>query len=178
MMKTLLNDAIDKGKGVNTVLKKVMGRLIGERMLTQQETCNLILALPMVKCSYNFVNLHLESNNNKVDLKLLGNSNTTPASSSKPATIHSLMFLYGKRYNEQFWDKPELFLKHKSACLAMPLNKFVVHFSVGTRGASRNKIRERTRQNTVVIFYPHVRGEPNAFTYPHYCKLALLKFKP
>ena len=70
MMKTLLNDAIDKGKGVNTVLKKVMGRLIGERMLTQQETCNLILSLPMVKCSYNFVNLHLESNNNKVDLKL------------------------------------------------------------------------------------------------------------
>ena len=88
------------------------------------------------------------------------------------------MFLYGKRYTEQFWDKPELFLKHKSACLAMPLNKFVVHFSVGTRGASRNKIRERTRKNTVVIFYPHVRSDPNAFTYPHYCKLELLKFKP
>ena len=115
MMNTLLNDATDKGQGVNTVLKKYMGRLIGEIMLTQKEFFHLILSLPMVKCSYNFVNIHLESNNNKVDLKLLVNSNTTPAFSSKPATIHSLMFLYGKRYSEQFWDKPELFLKHKSA---------------------------------------------------------------
>ena len=71
MMKTLLNDEVDKGKGVKIVLKKFMGRLIGERMLTQKETFHLILSLPTVKCSYNFVNLHLESNNNKVDLKLL-----------------------------------------------------------------------------------------------------------
>ena len=60
----------------------------------------------------------------------------------------------------------------------MPLNKFMIYFSVGTRGASRNKIRELTQTNTVVIFYPHVRSDPSAFTYPYYYKLALLKFKP
>ena len=37
---------------------------------------------------------------------------------------------------------------------------------------------KRAFENTVVIFYPHVRSDPNASTYSHYCKLALLKFKP
>ena len=65
-----------------------MDRLIGERILTQQETCPLILSLPMFKCSYNLVNLHLDSNKNKLDLNILRNYNNTLASSSRTATIY------------------------------------------------------------------------------------------
>ena len=60
----------------------------------------------------------------------------------------------------------------------MPLSKFAAAYGVGKKGSLKNKILKRKKENTVIIFHPHIRNDPNASTYARYCKYALLKYKP
>ena len=72
----------------------------------------------------------------------------------------------------------DLHLKVKGTLNNMPLCLFAKKYNVGTKGKFRNKIVKRDFDKTVVIFYPHVKSGLKASSYPRYCKLALLKFKP
>ena len=71
IMKKLLKSTSDDGLPANTVLKRTMGKLIGERMISQQETSHLILSIPLVTCSKRFVDLFLENDSKPIDLSLL-----------------------------------------------------------------------------------------------------------
>jgi hypothetical protein len=57
MMKKLLKSTIDDNLPTSRVLRKTMGKLIGERVISQQETCHLMLSISLVSCSHRFVNL-------------------------------------------------------------------------------------------------------------------------
>ena len=61
MIKTIVSTATNDGLSVQAVLKRVMSKLLGDRMLCKQETCHLILLLTMVSCSHNFQRIHLNN---------------------------------------------------------------------------------------------------------------------
>ena len=48
MIRKILNKTIADGLSVQAALKRAMAKLLGERMMSKQETCHLILSLPLV----------------------------------------------------------------------------------------------------------------------------------
>ena len=62
MMRNVLRKTIADGLSVQTALKRVMGKILGQRMLSKQETTKLTLSLPMVSCSHVFALINLDDN--------------------------------------------------------------------------------------------------------------------
>jgi hypothetical protein len=60
----------------------------------------------------------------------------------------------------------------------LSLHQFATAFTVGERGAHRNKIKPRTKQNTVFMFYPQYSSNKLSPKYTDYCRCALLKYVP
>lgn len=60
MMRNILRKTIADGLSVQTALKRVMGKILGQRMLSKQETTHLTLSLPMVSCSHVFALINLD----------------------------------------------------------------------------------------------------------------------
>ena len=59
-----MRNTIREGLSVQAALKRTMAKLLGERMISKQETCHLILSIPMVNCIHQFVRINLENNVN------------------------------------------------------------------------------------------------------------------
>jgi len=55
MMKHILEASVVGNESLVAALKRTMAKLLGEQMLSMQETCHLILNKPMVSCSHSFV---------------------------------------------------------------------------------------------------------------------------
>ena len=53
-----------------------MGKMLGQRMLSKQETTHLILSLPMVSCSHMFALINLDDNQNLIIIPTTANENT------------------------------------------------------------------------------------------------------
>ena len=178
MMRKISEKAMLDGQPMSSVLTRVMGKLFGERCMSQQETCHVMSGLALVKCTHMYVNLFLERDNQELNLETLwqcASGEQTIESSLKL----SLMDVYGKRLDGTFWKVDKDFLAAKKLGLReMTLVVFASKYDVGKRGPYTNKIVKRKKSNIVIIFYPHVRSDPMASTYPQYCKLSLLKFKP
>ena len=74
-----------------------MGKLIGERMISQQETSHLILSMPLVTCSKQFVNLFLENDSKQIDIRLLWSNDAQEGNQvikSRPSIKLSLLEAY------------------------------------------------------------------------------------
>ena len=177
MVKKIASSANEEGHPTTSVLQKTMGKLFGERDISQQETCHLMLCLTLVACTHNFINLYLEGGTNELDLNTLWQSAGGQQTIQKSLKL-SLMDVYGRRLDATFWKEKVSFSMNKASLRDMPLSIFVARFSVGKRGQYSNKIFKRKKENTVVIFYPHYSSDRRASTYPSYCKNSLLKFKP
>jgi hypothetical protein len=177
MMGKILKSASEEGNPVSSVLKKTMNKLNGERTISQQEIMHLLLSLGLVSCTHNFVNLHLDSCSQELDLDMLWQS-PGGQRTIKTALKISLMDAYGRRLNAMFWKDQKCFSINEESLRDMPLSVFVARFNVGKRGQFSNKIFKRAKENVVVIFYPHHSSDRNASTYHLYCKNCLLKFKP
>ena len=52
MIGKLLVTAVENGNNVQSVLKRAMAKLLGERMISKQETTHLILKKPLVSCCH------------------------------------------------------------------------------------------------------------------------------
>ena len=133
IMKKLLKSTSDDGLPANTVLKRTMGKLIGERMISQQETSHLILSIPLVTCSKRFVNLFLENDSKPIDLSLLWSSDTQKRNHgvrSRQSIKMSLLEAYAHRFDYRYWMDQDLQLKVEQTLKEMPLCTFVKRYSV------------------------------------------------
>jgi hypothetical protein len=54
MIRNILHQSIENAKPVHHALKKTMGKLNGERMMSHQGTSHLIQGLLLVSCSHSF----------------------------------------------------------------------------------------------------------------------------
>ena len=69
MIRKLLVTAVENGNNVQSVLKRAMDKLLGERMISKQETTHLILQKPLVSCSHRFMNVNLEDTYNRLNFE-------------------------------------------------------------------------------------------------------------
>ena len=76
MMRNTLRKTIADGLSVQTALKRVMGKTLGQRMLSKQQTTHLMLSLPMVSCSHVFALINLDDNQNLISMPPTTNENT------------------------------------------------------------------------------------------------------
>ena len=181
-MKIILTTAIQEGYPMSYVLKKTMGKLSPERTLSQQETCHLVLGIPLATSSHVFVTVHLCNESKELNFEMLLKDSTSSNDGKRnilqPALKLSLMDGYGRRLQPKVWADERLYSRLRTSLRYMPLCKFAAQFDIGKKGKFRNRIIRRRKQNTVVLFYPTYKSDPNASTYPKYCQFALLKFKP
>ena len=61
---------------VQHVLRKTMGKLMGERTISKQEKCHLIMSIPTIFCSHKIINVNLSNDANRL---MLSSSEAAPA---------------------------------------------------------------------------------------------------
>ena len=66
------------GLNVQSSLKRSMSKLIGERMLSKQETCYLILELTLASWSHNFIKINLLCDSSMLEIDELYYNNALP----------------------------------------------------------------------------------------------------
>ena len=59
LIQRVMAKQLEDNQSVHAVLRKAMGKLLGERMRQRQECCQLIQSLPTVSCSHSFFNLNV-----------------------------------------------------------------------------------------------------------------------
>jgi len=52
MMARILTKSLEQGRSVQHALRIMMGKLMGERTISKQEKCHLIMSIPTVFCSF------------------------------------------------------------------------------------------------------------------------------
>lgn len=58
-----------EGRGVQSVLRRTMSKLLGDRMISKQEKYHLLLGLPIVHCSHpHSINIDLRNETSQLDL--------------------------------------------------------------------------------------------------------------
>ena len=142
-------------KDDNTSLKAVQKLLInsvGERDYSAQETCHLLLQLPMFKASRDFIVLSLDGSRAVED----------QLNEDQPATALSILDHYVARpTTPQFRD--------------MKLLQFARQYTMPKELGSDPS---RRRKDVVVIVRPYFSPEPNSPNYEQYCRQRLMLYKP
>jgi hypothetical protein len=181
LVRSILESTIHAGGEVQTALKRTMGKLIGERTISKQECSHLILSLPMVYCSHQFVTINLKNEMNRIDLS----DDAVAGAKSRPAT-RTVVDVYGTRMDEDTWVSAAV-LKNAKKLLGVDLDSvtlqdFAFVCRVGARGPSRNKIglhqTGKSNKAMVPMFTPKLSCDPESAVYPEYCRLALVRYKP
>ena len=154
-LKEIFSTIVRSLKDDNTSLKAVQKLLInsvGERDYSAQETCHLLLQLPMFRASRDFVVLSLDGSR-AVEEQL---------NEDQPATTPSALDHYVARPSTpQFHDITVL--------------HFVQQYSIPKELGSEPS---RRRKNVVVIVRPYCSPDPNGPKYEQYCQQKLMMYKP
>ena len=56
----------DDGMSVQSFLRRIMNKLLGDRMLSKQETCHLMLSIPIVHSSHSLINIDLRNSTRQI----------------------------------------------------------------------------------------------------------------
>ena len=129
-------------------VQKLLINSVGERDYSAQETCHLLLQLPMFRASRDFVMLNLDGSR-AVEEHL---------AEDQPATTLSALDHYVARpATPQFQD--------------MTLLHFVQHFSMPKESGSEPSLR---RKKVVVIVRPYCSPDPHGPKYEQYCQQKLM----
>ena len=181
-IRNVVTKNLDDGQTALQTIKKVMNRLLGNRLISRQETCHLINNLPLVSCSHNFVLVNLLACNELLQLDDvvtddadLAVGDDVDVGNSERSRVLSLIEIYSVRNNTIHWvNINEIPTNIESVNLA----NFVTTFRVGIRGANKNKIMKQTTKKYVPVFYPNFSSSGDDNCYVNYCKLFMTKYKP
>ena len=142
-------------KDDNTSLKAVQKLLInsvGERDYSAQQTCHLLLQLPMVKASRDFIVLSLDGSRSVED----------QLNEGQLATALSILDHYIARPTTPWFRDMKL-----------------LHFAQQhTMPKELGSDPSRRRKDVVVIVHPYFSPEPNGPNYEQYCRQKLMLYKP
>ena len=154
-LKEIFSTIVRSLKDDSTSLKAVQKLLInsvGERDYSAQETCHLLLQLPMYRASRDFVVLSLDGSR-AVEEQL---------KEDQPATVPSALDHYVARPTTPAFQ--DITLLH-----------FVQQYSIPKELSSEPS---RRRKNVVVIVRPYCSPEPSSPKYEQYCRQKLMLHKP
>ncbi len=167
----------NEGRSVQSFLRRTMNKLMGDRMMSKQETCHLMLSIPMVYSTHSLVNIDLRNSYRQLDLSSSDGMNDDEETDESENNIlrMSRIDAYANRMDISNWKYNHEF--NGDALEHMSLQDFCLKYYVVKRGEYANKIAIDTHKY-VVNFYPCVSSSPTKPTYTQYCKYALMKYKP
>lgn len=64
LVKRIHQTSSREGRSTASFLRRAMGKLLGERIMSKQEKCHLLFGLPIVHCSHQQVNVNLKNDRN------------------------------------------------------------------------------------------------------------------
>ena len=141
MTRRLLTQTMHAGQSVQLGLRRVMSRLLGNRVTTKQEMCHLIRSAPTVECSHKFITIDLENNSRNL-FEAPTARNQEPSGETALVVKKTYIDLYQERHEANVWLDEALYLTYESELEDMTLAKFCETFRVGGRGVGRNNIWE------------------------------------
>ena len=142
---------LKEGNSSLQVVQKLLINCVGERDYSAQETCHLLLQLPMFKSSRDFIVLSLDGSR-AVHSQL---------SEGQDATAPSIVDHYCSRPTTQPFD-------------AMPLLSFAESYSMPRSLGEQPK---QSKKKVVVIARPYCSPGPNGPKYEQYCQQKLMLHK-
>ena len=178
LVKSVYRDTVTRqGRSTATFLRRSMGKLLGERIMSKQEKCHLMLGIPIVHSTHEMINVNLKNDKRRLvaeDENPDSSSNDDNANSTDPQVLMTLIDAYAVRNDFTKWKSEEDFQMEEDNLEDMSLLDFCRNFKVGQKGQLRNKICTNSK-NIVVNFYP----TPSRTTeHTEYCKNMLMRFKP
>ena len=144
----LIVDSLKDSNTSLTAIQKLLINSIGERDYSSQETCHLLLQLPMFKASRDFVVLSLDGSR-IVD-------NTTQ--DGQVATALSIFDHYVRRPTTSAFNSMTLLTFAKSYNMPKELSAYPT----------------QRRKHVVVVVGPYCSPDPNSLTYEQYCKQKMM----
>ena len=134
------------------VVQKLLTSTVGERDFSAQETCHLLLSLPMFRASRDFVILSLDGSR-QVDDVLEDN---------RPATVSSQL--------DQYCSRPDA---HSFTDIS--LLEFVQKYKITKKTSD---VPTRRNKDVIVIPRPYCSPDPAGPHYEQYCKQKLMLHQP
>ena len=186
LIKKVMLKSLDDGHSALHSIKKIMSRLMGNRVISRQETCHLINGLPLVSSSHNFVLVSLvadkkifegdsESTGESTENNTANNLLNLPGDNSEIARVKSIVEMYSVRENTTYWKN---IMEIPNNIEEWNLCEFACHFRVGVRGDGRNKIARQSKNNIVPVFVPNVPFSSEGEGFVKYVKFFLIKYFP
>ena len=129
---------------------RLLTNSVGERDYSAQETCHLLLQLPLTMSTREFVYLTLDGTR-MVEEKL---------NEDEPATIKSCLDNYISRPTSHQFE-------------SCTLQQFAENYSTPRQGEPKPR-----NKKVVVILRPHISPDPDGQNYEQYCKQRLMLYKP
>jgi hypothetical protein len=180
LMKSLFHKTVQtEGRSVQSFLRRTMSKLLGERMMSKQESCHLMLGIPIVYCSHKQINIDLRNESRQVVVASSSSdpatsndaSNVTPNAETDNVIVMSTIDAYGIRMDQSKWKTENEFSANANILQEISLLEFCSNFKVLSKGLFKNKI---AKDNTkiVIIFYPYpvlnwmTRFTPNIASMP------------
>jgi len=176
----LTRTVTDDGMYVQSFLRRIMNKLLGDRMLSKQETCHLMLSIPIVHSNHSLINIDLINSTRQIVPPT--NNADRPIDNAEDVEDRNVLRMsridaYAMRMDMNSWLPLHLVDLDFNQMQTMSLRDFCLSFKVGQRGPSTNKIMLDTAK-FVVNFYPSPSSSPTKDTYTYYCKYALMKYSP
>ena len=187
LMKSLFHKTVQtEGRSVQSFLRRTMSKLLGERMMSKQESCHLMLGIPIVYCSHKQINIDLRNESRQVVVASSSSdpatsndaSNVTPNAETDNVIVMSTIDAYGIRMDQSKWKTENEFSANANILQEISLLEFCSNFKVLSKGLFKNKI---TKDNTKIVinFYPSLSSSQlDDKVYTQYCKYALMKYRP
>ena len=140
MIRKMLKKTVESGLSVQAALKRVMAKLLGECMMSKQETSYLILSLPMVLCSHEFFRVNLDVESTEIDIASTNNNtvtndnevNNVENNNVSSIAMKSIIDLYGSRIVRSNWINDQVYDNNLSELEGMNLRDFCSNFKVGS----------------------------------------------
>ena len=188
VIRKIIRNTNKDGLSVQVALKRTMSKLLGEFMISKQETCYLTLSLPIVQCSHQFTRIDLDNNFNLVDMGENENINNNADAENtineiKSSTKKSIIKInvtdsHAKRLEPFMRASKNLYEECFPNLNDANLIEFAKIFRVGLRGLNKNEICEHNKKNIVTAFFPKINSNKNVPDYHECCKFNILKHTP
>ena len=173
---------MQEGCSTASFLRRTMSKLLGERIMSKQEKCHLMLGLPIVHCSHQQVYVNLKNDNHQVKVDSRERIVDDPNPGDEPREdpnfeiVMSLVDAYAGRNTANLWADVQVFESMEDPN-AMTLLQFCLKYKVLRHGVNCNKI-STNEQPIVVNFNPNPSSSSDSDEYCEYCKFMLMRYRP
>jgi PIF1-like helicase/Helitron helicase-like domain at N-terminus len=193
-MKAIVSQGLAQGQSTVQILRKQMGKLLGEQIKSKDECCMMIIGQSIIQCSHTCIKVDLQNKTRLLDPgddddndggdddggeinETTGGRRTT----GRRATRRTLIDAYMIRMDKTSWCEPNEYDAAVTSGLDMlNLQTFCKHYYVGKSKGRKNKIKQHAshKKKKIVSFWPRESSDPNSDTFTDYCRYSLMQHKP